>query len=117
MKNIKLGFLLVAALVSGFAHAVERIDAVIYNDGKIENVPFTLDQPIVIVDAKKPVSMVFRRNEHQLLVVELCDYTPPATRSPCSSYLVDGVPQYAFVRYGISLHVNAPSPPRTEHGL
>lgn len=110
MKRRYCCVMLLALLASSSAYAAEQIDTVIYNEGKIQNVPFTLDQPIVIVDAKKPVSMVFRRNEHQLLVVELCDYTPPATRSPCSSYLLDGVPYYVFVRYDISLDVNAPTP-------
>lgn len=103
MKNIKLGLLLAAALASGFAHAAEQIDTVIYNEGKIQNVPFTLDQPIVIVDAKKPTAITFQRNDKQLLTFKVCDYISPVEHSRCHYYQSDVVPYYVFSDRGFIL--------------
>lgn len=106
MNFFRLIFLLTLLLVTQTVTASETINTVINIDSKTQNISFTLDQPVVIVDSKKPVSIVFQRNEQQLLVVELCDYSPPTNRSPCYTYQTKDVPYYVFARYGISMRVS-----------
>lgn len=83
----------------------QEINAVIYKNGHISNVPFTLGRPIVIAQSDVPAALMFTRDEHGKLIGVLYviekDYslTEKQTFDPLTA------PQHLFGTYNFAVTV------------